>query len=121
MSAERVYDLEDRLLAFAVAVCGIVEELPSTRVGNHVAGQLTRCGISPAANYGEAQGAESRKDFIHKMRVCLKELRETLVWLKFTQLLAIGEPAAVEDGIRESNELIAIFGMSIVTAKRNAP
>jgi four helix bundle protein len=73
----RKYDLEDRLINFAVRMIAISEMLPNTRAGNHVASQLVRCGTSPAFNYGEVQSAESQKDFIHKMKVILKELRET--------------------------------------------
>jgi four helix bundle protein len=79
------YDLEERLLDFAVRIIEIVEALPNTRTGNHIAGQLLRCGTSPAPNYGEAQSAESRQDFVHKMKICLKELRETNVWLKIVR------------------------------------
>ncbi len=75
-------ELEDRLIDFAVRVIAVVEALPDSKAGKHVAGQLVRSGTSPAPNYGEAQSAESRRDFIHKMKVALKELRETLVWLK---------------------------------------
>ena len=67
------YDLEDRLINFAVLMIDIVEALPNTRASNHIAGQLVRSGTSPASNYGEAQSAESRKDFIHKMKIALKE------------------------------------------------
>jgi four helix bundle protein len=113
------YDLEERLIAFAVLVCTIAERLPSNRVGNHVAGQLIRCGTSPAPNYGEAQGAESRKDFIHKMKVCQKELRETHVWLKFVKRMKLYETDDLETALKEGNELISIFVKSIVTAQRN--
>jgi four helix bundle protein len=75
------FDLQERLVDFAVRVMTVAEELPNERAGQHVASQLIRSGTSPAANYGEAQSAESRKDFIHKMKVSLKELRETHVWL----------------------------------------
>ncbi len=119
-SEQRIYDLEDRLIAFAVLICRIADELPSTRVGIHVAGQLIRCGTSPAANYAEARAAESRKDFIHKMRLCLKELRETLVWLRFLRRFEIGMADELDPAVQESNELIAIFVKSIATAKRNA-
>jgi 23S rRNA-intervening sequence protein len=68
------YDLEDRLLNFAVDVVELTEALPSTRSGNHIAGQLLRCGTSPYGNHGEVESAESRKDFIHKLKICLKEL-----------------------------------------------
>ena len=71
------YDLEERLIQFALLIIDIVEMLPNTRAGNHIAGQLIRSGTSPAVNYGEAQVAESRDDFIHKMKICLKELKET--------------------------------------------
>ena len=76
------YDLEDRLIEFASRVIDVVEALPKSVAGKHIAGQLVRCGTSPAFNYGEAQGAESTADFIHKMGICLKELRETFVCLK---------------------------------------
>lgn len=71
------YDLEERLIQFALLIIDIVEMLPNTRAGNHIAGQLIRSGTSSAFNYGEAQVAESRDDFIHKMKICLKELKET--------------------------------------------
>ena len=79
------YDLEDRLIAFAVVIYAACEQLPPTAAGRHVATQLIRSGTSPLANYGEAQAAESRRDFVHKLRICLKELRETSTWLKFIQ------------------------------------
>ncbi|MEX0691790.1 MAG: four helix bundle protein [Gemmatimonadales bacterium] len=68
------YDLEDRLIRFAARACRFADRLPSTPAGRQVALQLVRCVTSPFANYGEAQAAESRKDFVHKMRLCLKEL-----------------------------------------------
>ncbi len=116
----RSYDLEERLVRFAVLVCSIVESLPSTRVGKHLAGQLIRCGTSPAANYGEAQSGESRRDFIHKLKLCLKELRETRVWLTLSQRLALSDMQALASASRESEELIRIVAKSIVTAERNA-
>ena len=81
MSKDRKFDLEDRLIDFAIRIINIAESLPKTKVGNHIAGQLIRSGTSPAPNYGEAQGPESRSDFIHKMKISLKELRETRIWL----------------------------------------
>jgi four helix bundle protein len=114
------YDLEERLIDFAVRVIRIAETLPKTRVGNHIAGQLIRCGTSPAPNYGEAQGAESRADFIHKMKICLKELRETRVWLIMIVRAKLIKPAVkLDDLIAENNELISIFVKSINTAKKN--
>ncbi len=82
MSKEVEFDLEERLVDFAARCIKVAQSLPRSFSGQHLSGQLTRSGTSPALNYGEAQGAESRKDFIHKMRVCLKELRETRICLK---------------------------------------
>src|SRR5438128_11783885 len=76
------YDLEDRLMEDAVAVVELTDDLPSTRAGNHIAGQLLRCGTSPYGHHGEVESAESRKDFIHQLKVCLKKLRETRRWLR---------------------------------------
>jgi four helix bundle protein len=115
----RKYDLEERLIGFGVRVCGIAERLPRSAIGAHLSGQLIRCGVSPAANYGEAQSAESRRDFIHKLKMCLKELRETQVWLKYGQRLELAPPNELDEAIRESDELIAIFVKSVETAKRN--
>ena len=117
---ERVFDLEERLIDFAISILQIVESLPKTRVGLHIGGQLIRCGTSPAPNYGEAQSAESRADFIHKMKVCLKEIRETRVWLVMIVRANLLKPVPKLDQIiTESDELISIFMASIKTAKRN--
>jgi len=113
------YDLEERLIEFAVLVCQIAESLPPTRIGKQVEAQLIRSGTSVAPNYGEAQAGESRRDFIHKMKICLKELRESLVWLKMAHKLALGDPTMVRQGIQESDELVRIFVASIATAERN--
>jgi four helix bundle protein len=120
MSKEkRTFDLEDRLIDFAVRIVRTVESLPKTKVGNHIAGQLIRCGTSPAPNYGEAQSAESRSDFIHKMKVCLKELRETRVWLlMIVRANLIKQVSKLESLIKENNELISIFVTSIETARK---
>ncbi len=113
------FDLQDRLIDFAVRVMNVVEALPNNRIGNHVAGQLLRSGTAPAPNYGEAQSAESRKDFIHKMKVSLKELRETHVWLLMIQRRPLIEPREkLAPIIRECNELISIFVTSVKTAER---
>ncbi len=116
----RKFNLEDRLVDFAVRVIEIVEGLPNTRTGNHMAGQLIRCGTSPALNYGEAQSAESRKDFIHKMKVVLKELRETSICFKIIKRKAlIKPPERINSVLDECNELISILVTSISTAQRN--
>jgi len=117
---KRKYDLEDRLIDFSVRVINIVEKLPNTRTGNHIASQLVRCGTSPAPNYGEAQSAESRKDFIHKIKICLKELRETKIWLKVIERKSlIKDTEQVTNLLKESDELISIFVASVRTAERN--
>ena len=115
---ERIFDLEERLIDFAVRIIRTAESLPKTRTGNHIAGQLIRSGTSPAPNYGEAQGAESRSDFIHKMKISLKELRETRIWLLMVVKAGIIKPKTkLEPLINENNELISIFVTSIKTAK----
>jgi four helix bundle protein len=122
MSKEnRTYDLEERLIDFAVRIIRTSESLPKTRVGNHIAGQLIRCGTSSAPNYGEAQSAESRADFIHKMKICLKELRETKVWLLMIRRAKLINPASkLQPLIEENDELISIFVSSINTSKQKA-
>ena len=117
--ASRKYDIEDRLLRFTERILEVVEALPATRVGSHIAGQLTRCGASPLANYAEAQGGESRADFIHKLGVALKELRETRVWLLLIQRKALVGPGdRLQPLVEECGELISILFASIRTAKR---
>jgi four helix bundle protein len=117
---ERIFDLEERLIDFAVRIIRIAESLPKTKIGNHIAGQLIRCGTSPAPNYGEAQSAESRSDFIHKMKICLKELRETKVWLIIIiKANLIKSKVKLEPDMIERDELISIFMASIKTAKQN--
>jgi four helix bundle protein len=116
----RGFDLEERLLDFSAAVIRLVDRLPNTRPGNHVAGQLLRCGTSPLANHGEAEGAESRDDFLHKMRVSYKELRETRRWLRLIKKVPLIQPADDADPLlREVEELIRIFFSSIRTAEGN--
>jgi four helix bundle protein len=114
------YNLEDRLIDFAVRIIRTAESLPKTKVGQHITGQLIRSGTSPAPNYGEAQSAESRADFVHKMKLSLKELRETKVWLQMITRADLIKPALkVEPLINETNQLISIFVISIKTAKSN--
>jgi four helix bundle protein len=114
------FDLEDRLLEFSSVIIQIVDALPNTRAANHIAGQLLRCGTSPYGNHGEVEGAESRKDFVHKLRICLKELKETRRWLKLVRrILFLPEPK-IGPVLRETDELIKIFFSSIRTAEKNA-
>ena len=115
------YDLEDRLLDFAVNVVELTESLPSTRAVNHIAGQLLRCGTSPLSNHGEVEAAESRKDFLHKLRICLKELRETKRWLRLVgRLKRLGQAENLTFCLNEVDVLIRIFAASVRTAERNA-
>ncbi len=114
------FDLEERLIAFAVRIIQLAESLPKSKVGNHISGQLIRCGTAPAPNYGEAQGAESRSDFIHKMKICLKELRESKVWIKMIIQAKLIKPASrIDTLIDETDQLISIFVKSIKTANKN--
>ena len=113
------YDLEERLLGYSVEIIRLVEELPNTRTGNHVANQLLRSGTSPYPNHGEAQAAESPRDFIHKLRICLKELRESKRWLKLIQSVPLVKPPEKMSGLLgETEELIKIFVRSIRTAEK---
>ncbi len=114
------FDLEDRLLEFTARLIKLVDALPVSRAGNHVAGQLLRCGTSPFANHGEVQAAESRKDFIHKLSVCLKELREVRRWLRLIARVDLLPVQRISTLLLESEELIRIFSASIRTAEKNA-
>ncbi|MGP8214545.1 MAG: four helix bundle protein [Bacteroidia bacterium] len=118
--SKRKFDLEERLIDFAVLIIEVSESLNTTPAGKHISGQIVRSGTSPALHYGEAQSAESRADFVHKLKVLLKELRETLVGLKITKRVGLTNKMEIVDkGIIECNELIAIFNKSIETAKKN--
>ncbi|WP_372650595.1 four helix bundle protein [Draconibacterium sp.] len=114
------FDLEERLIRFAAMIIRLADALPNTPIGNHMKGQIVRSGTSPALNYGEAQSAESKNDFIHKMSVCLKELRETFVAIKIIKYSGLVKNLnMLEDCYNENNELISIFVKSIETAKKN--
>ncbi|MBW1786925.1 MAG: four helix bundle protein [Deltaproteobacteria bacterium] len=118
--AVREFDIEDRLIDFAVQIIHVSDALPMNIVGRHVGKQIIRSGTSPASNYGEAQSAESRSDFIHKIKICLKELRETRVWLKMIiRAKLIKSTFNIEAIINESDELISIFVASVKTAAQN--
>lgn len=119
-SGKRKFDLEERLIDFAVHIIEISEGMINTNAGKHISGQIVRSGTSPALHYGEAQSAESRNDFIHKLKVLLKELRETSVALKIIKRVPLTNKMEItEKVIAECNELIAIFNKSIETAKKN--
>ncbi len=114
------YDLDDRLISYSVLVLEIVDEMPDNRGANHLASQLVRSGTAPALMYGEAQAAESRRDFIHKMKLPLKELRETFNCLRIIARRGYGVGEKLTKALKESDELIAIFVRSIGTAIKNS-
>jgi four helix bundle protein len=111
-------ELCERLLDFAVMMGRIVDLLPDTRLGRHVAGQLVRCGTSPAANYAEGCAAESRADFVHKLNICRKELRETRMWLRLILKVPLLPADKVAPAFDECSQLCRIFASSVLTAKR---
>ncbi|MFL9482143.1 four helix bundle protein [Chitinophagaceae bacterium LWZ2-11] len=114
------FDLEDRLIDYTCRMIDVVEALPKTRTGSYLASQLIRSCHSPAFNYGEVQAAESRNDFIHKMSVVLKELKECRIALKITLKKEIIKPKAKLDAIyKETEALVAIIAQSINTAIKN--
>jgi four helix bundle protein len=115
----RIFDLDERLIGFAASIIDVAEALPKTIVGNHLSGQLVRSGTAPALHYGEAQGAESRNDFIHKMKVALKELRETYNCMRIIEKKEWYIAESLKDILIENNELISIFVRSIDTAQKN--
>lgn len=119
MSPRDPGQLLERLLDFAAGAGKLVDALPDTRLARHVAGQLVRCSTSPAANYAEGCVAESKADFIHKLGICLKELRESEVWLRLiskAELLPAGRLLALQS---ECEQLTKIIARSLITAKRS--
>jgi four helix bundle protein len=117
---QRKFDLEDRLVDYSCRMIDVVEALPKTRAGNYIAGQLIKSCISPTFNYGEVQGAESRDDFLHKLGVVFKELKECRTALKIIWKKELIKPVSkLVDIFQETEELIAIIGKSITTAQKN--
>jgi len=118
----RNFDQEERLLEYAAAIVRFTEGMTRTQAGIHVAGQLLRSGTSALPNHGEAQAAESVADFVHKMSLCLKELRETRRWLRLAQRIPlVKSPMVIDPLLYETEELIRIFYSSIATAKKRTP
>jgi four helix bundle protein len=119
MTKEREFDLQDRLIEYAVRIIALSEAIPETKAGKHVSSQILRSGTSPAPNYGEAQSAESKADFVHKLKVALKELRETEMWLKILLKAEMIKPVSkLTPLLQETDELVAILFTSIETAKK---
>jgi four helix bundle protein len=114
------FDLEERLISFSSLIIEIVNIMPNNKVGSNLSGQLVRSGTSVSLNYGEAQSGESRKDFIHKIKIVLKELRETFVCLKLIKRSRLlKDETRLDKAIDENDQLIAIFVKSVDTAQRN--
>ncbi len=109
--------LEERLIDFAVRIIKLSASLPQTSAGRHISGQILRSGTSPAPNYGEARGAESHADFVHKLRIVLKELNETSIWLRIIERSELIKSQSLSDIIQETGELCRIFATSLRTAK----
>ncbi len=110
--------MSERLWDFAARAGKVVDALPDTRLGRHVAQQLVRCATSPAPNYDEACSAESRKDFAHKVSVACKEARETRGWLRFIAKTGMLPGPSIASLIDESEQLLRILSASIITASR---
>src|SRR5262249_13960551 len=110
-------ELSDRLWKFAARVGKVVDALPDTRLGRHVAGQLVRCGTASGPNYDEGCAAESRADFAHKLSIALKELKERRGWLKFIMIAELLPSNRVTALVEEVEQLIRILGKSVSTAK----
>ena len=110
-------ELENRLVNFAVRIIKLAACLPRTPAGKHVAGQILRSGTSPAPNYGEARGAESRADFVHKIRVVLKELNETSIWLRIIERSRLLKSELLVEIVQEKGDLCKIFAASLKTAR----
>jgi four helix bundle protein len=113
--------LSDRLIDFAARVGNVVDAMPDTRLGRHIAGQLIRCGTSPAPNYEEGRAAESRADFVHKLGICLKELRESHTWIRLIIRAKLLSTKRMDGVLDECEQLGKIIAKSIVTAKSNRP
>jgi four helix bundle protein len=116
-TASQANELEERLVNFAVRIVKLSASLPRTAAGRHIAGQILRSGTSPAPNYGEARGAESHADFVHKLRIVLKELNETSIWLRVIERSGLIKGQLLSDIIQETGELCRIFATSLRTAK----
>ncbi len=108
-------DIEDRLIDFAVRIVKLGGHLPKTQAGVHIGGQLLRSGTAPAAHYAEARGAESKKDFVHKLKLCLKELNESRVWLKIIARSEMEHASRLQNITQECDELCRIINSSIKT------
>ena len=116
---QRDFDLQDRFINYAIRIIKISENLPETKAGKHICSQILRSGTSPAPNYGEAQSAESKADFVHKLKIALKELRETEIWLKIITRAELIQPSTkLAPLLQETDELISNLFKSINPAQK---
>jgi four helix bundle protein len=116
-AASRANQPERRLISFASAIVSLSSKLPRTPQGRHICGQILRSGTAVAANYGEARGAESRADFIHKLKIVFKELNETTIWLEIIAERSLLSPENIVAIVAENRELCRIIAASIKTAR----
>lgn len=119
MNQENADSFEDRLIDFAVRIIVLAGRLPDTYAGRHVGQQMLRSGTAPAPHYGEARGAESRADFVHKLDIALKEMNETKIWLKMIIRAHLLAEALVEDVLGECQQLAKMLNSSVQTARKN--
>ena len=117
MRYEKGDELQERLIEFAVRILALADKIPNTPAGRHIRGQIIKSGTSPAPNYSESRGAESNADFIHKLKVVIKELNETLVWLIIIARSKMMKEGLLEDLINENEQLCKIISSSIATSK----
>lgn len=120
MNKNRKYDLEERLLEYSAMVIRFADSLPNSMAGKMISEQILRSGTSPLSNHGEAQSAESAKDFIHKIKICLKELRETKRWILLVKQVPLPcDPNMADMLLDETEQLVKIFVKSVQTARNN--
>jgi len=120
IAPSRADELEERLIDFAVRIVKLSANLPRTSAGRHIAGQILRSGTSPAPNYGEARGAESHADFVHKLRVVLKELNETSIWLRIIERSNLIRKELIRDIVQENTELCRIFAATLKSTRQGS-
>ena len=120
MKSLQADQFEDRVIDFAAKIIFLANELPPSRSATHIAQQMLRSGTSPAPNYGEARGAESRADFIHKLNIALKEVNETKIWLKMILRARLAAEDVVGTALEECQQLARLLNAPVQTARRNA-
>jgi len=120
MKSSQADQFEDRLIDFAARIIFLANDLPASRSAQHIAQQMLRSGTAPAPNYGEARGAESRADFVHKLNIALKEMNETKIWLKMAIRARLTAEAAASAALDECQQLARLLNASVQTARRNA-